>query len=88
MEKQKFVIIGLSIALFLTIQYFLLNDWLELTEQRIEEGFQFGYEQGLIDGVSQIIIETQNCQFATISVNNLTRQVIDINCVLQTEESP
>ena len=80
MEKQKIVIISLSVALFLVLQYVILDNWVESNEQKVNRGYQLGYEQGLIDAVVTIYQQTENCKSTVITIGNLSKKVFDMAC--------
>ena len=80
MNKQKIVIITLSVALFTLAQYVIYEKIMESRQQEIIDSFQKGYSKGLIDAVNTLYRQTENCQPAKIMVGNLTKYVVDITC--------
>lgn len=84
MDKQKIIIIVLSVALILTAQYIVLEKWLVSVKQDMVTSYQDGYDAGAKDVLTTIYLQTKNCQTSTITLENSTLQVFDINC-LQTD---
>ena len=88
MNRQKIVIIGLAVALFLFAQYYVIEKWSGATQQEITATYQNGYNTGAIDTAKAIYQATQDCQGATITVGNITKQVFDASCLKSLEKSP
>lgn len=84
MDKQKIIIIALSIALILTVQYFILEKWLVNVKQDMVSSYQNGYDAGAKDVLTTIFLQTKDCQTSIITLGNVTRQVFDVTC-LQTD---
>ena len=88
MKKEMIIIIGLSVAIFLILQYVILDKWDEVNQQKAVDAYRTGYDQGLVDAVTTIFGRTQNCQSTTLTIGNLTKQVFDLECLKNvTEES-
>jgi len=90
MDKQKITIIVLAVALILISQYVLLDKWSLTQQQQNLESYQNGYAQGLIDAITSIYQQTQNCQITTVNVGNSTKDIVDISCleIVSEESSP
>ena len=86
MDKQKITIIILGVALFLVIQYMIIDDWTRANQQLSNEMYQQGYEQGLIDAISAVFQQTQDCQISNITFKNFTKQIFDIGCLESNSE--
>jgi len=81
MDKQKITIAILAIALIVAIQYVILDNWMDLKSDEIDEAYQSGYEQGSVDIALSLIQQTNDCQTASIIFDNITRSVFDIDCI-------
>lgn len=81
MNKQNLLIIILSVCVFALVQYVVIEQVLQSEQQKILSTFHDGYEHGLNDAVNVIYQQTANCQSAKISVNNLTRTILDLSCL-------
>ncbi|MBI2133749.1 hypothetical protein HYU11_03650 [Candidatus Woesearchaeota archaeon] len=77
MEKLKVLIAALSVLLMLALGY-IANGKLEAI--RTDAGKE-GYGQGITAAVVAAYQQTENCQVATITMGNLTKQVVDVECV-------
>jgi len=89
MDKQKIIIIVLVVGLFLAIQYILIEKVAEKKQEEMLQVFQEGYEEGLTDAVTAIFAQTQNCQTTTITLNNFTKEILDLSCLqFESETSP
>jgi len=87
MKKEMIIIIGLSVTIILIAQYVILDKWDEVNQQKVKDAYQTGYEQGLVDAVTTIFGQTQNCQSTTLTIGNFTKQVFDLECLkIVTEE--
>ena len=71
----------LAIALFAVVQYLLFDTLNKIKEQESIDIFQQGYTQGIVDSVSSLFEQTQNCEIAEISIGNNTRKIVDLSCV-------
>lgn len=58
-----------------------MNEWADQNEQRNFESFQSGYENGLVDGVSTIFTQTDDCETSIITVGNFSKQIVDVLCL-------
>ena len=81
MDKQKITIIALSVVVFLFSQYIILDKFLEQNQDNLFRSFQNGYQQGLTDGVSSIFDQTENCEVASITIKNSTKEIFDFACL-------
>ena len=88
MNKQKIVIIGLAVGLFLVTQYVILDKLAESRQQETLGVYKRGYDNALKDVMNSIYEKTQNCQITEISIGNLTRTVVDVDCLPQSSEKP
>jgi len=82
-DKQKIIIIVLAVALFLAIQYLILDRWTNSALYQISESYKHGYDKGLEDAVTAIYYQTKNCQKSTIVLGNMTKEVFDFACLQQ-----
>jgi len=82
MDIKKIIIIVISIGWIITLQYFLLDNWISSVNQEMAQKSQDAYNLGLIDTVSELYKQTENCQSAQIKIGNFTREVVDISCFI------
>ncbi|MDH3678054.1 MAG: hypothetical protein OEQ12_07120 [Nitrosopumilus sp.] len=88
MDKQKLLIIGLLVALIISIQYLVLDKWMISVNQEINQNSQVAYHQGVFDAVSTIYQQTENCEGAPITIGNLTKTVFDAACLRTSNQNP
>lgn len=81
MNKQKTIIIILSVALFVLAQYVIYEKIIESRQQEVMMSYQNGYNKGLSDAVTTIYKQTENCQTTTITIGNFSKTVFDITCL-------
>lgn len=81
MDKQKISVIALLIALFALTQYVIYERIIETRQQEIANAYQNGYKKGLTDVVVTIYQQTEKCQTTSITIGNLTRNVVDFSCM-------
>lgn len=81
MNKQKIIIIMLSVALFSLVQYVIYEKITESRQQELVNVYQNGYNRGLSDAATAIYKQTENCQTTTITIGNLTKTVFDLSCL-------
>jgi len=87
LNKQKITIIGLSVALGLAGIFIVLDEFIETSQQLIIESYQNGYQQGMIDSISSLFEQTQNCQITPIYLGNSTLNVVDYECIKPQSEN-
>ena len=80
LDKQKAVIISLIILSFVLIQYIVYDFFIKQMEVELVKAFQDGYQQGLIDAVSEIFKQTEDCAVSNIAVGNFSKNIIDYSC--------
>ena len=81
MNKQKIIIIVLSVALFVIVQYVIYEKTTESRQQELANAYQGGYNKGLSDAVTAVYNQTENCKTTTLTIGNLTRTVLDLSCL-------
>ena len=81
MNRQKITIIALSLTLFVLVQYLVTEKLLEDNRNKMLEIYQNGYDQGLKDAVTTIFQQTTDCKTSTISIGNLSKQILDMICL-------
>jgi len=81
LNRQKMIIIGLAVTLFLVSQYVVFDIWQETKHQENLKIFEMGYENGITDAVTAIFNNTEDCLTTSITVGNLTKHVLDISCL-------
>ena len=79
-DKKKIIIIGVSGALFIILQFYLLDFWENQKLMEHAEVFQKGYDSGLENAVFTIYNNTEDCNITKIWVGNLSRYILDFNC--------
>lgn len=80
MNKQKITIIVLSVTLFIMAQYVIYEKIIESRQQELANAYQNGFNKGLTDAAITIYKQTENCQTASITIGNLTKNIFDISC--------
>ena len=80
-KKLEISVIVLVIVLVVTVQYFIIQDWFESKEDELLESYMEGYEKGMSDAVLSLFEETQDCKLTTLTVNEFSRKLFDIECL-------
>ena len=88
MNIQKVIIIGLSIALFITLQYVVLDKWINSINQDTLQSSRDMYDQGLADAFTAIYKQTENCQVAPIVIGNMSKLIFDVDCLDISSQKP
>ena len=88
MNIQKIIIIGLLISLIVILQYLVLDEWMDSINEEATQNFQNAYDQGLLDAVTAIYQQTENCQGVPINIGNLTKTVFDVSCLDDFNQNP
>ena len=81
MNKKNLIIVILASSLILTVNFFVLDKWLDLRENELSKFYQQGYDRGLEDAVTTIFEQTENCQLASIWIGNSSKDLIDFLCI-------
>ena len=81
MNTQKIIMIVLAISLIVTLQYLVLDKWMTSMDENTSQNIQNAYDQGIIDTISAIYNESENCQGVPITVGNLTKTIFDVSCL-------
>ena len=88
LDKQKIIIISLIVLLLFLVQYIIYDNFIQQMEIELVNAFQEGYQQGLIDAVSEIFTQTEDCIVSTITIGNFTKDVVDYSCFEKVSEIP
>ncbi len=81
MEKKIIIIGGLTFLLIILAGYIIMDKYLELRERENIETFRQAYTQGVIDTITSLIKQTENCNPTTINFGNFTREIVDKACI-------
>jgi len=82
-DKKIIAIVGISGALFIFLQFYLLDYWEEQKLIEYAEVFQKGYNWGLENAVYTIYNNTENCNVSSIFVGNSSKYIIDFSCTVK-----
>jgi regulatory protein YycI of two-component signal transduction system YycFG len=77
MKRSEIIILVLVILLGISFGYIIFEK-LQMMQQ---QAFQTGYSQGFQDAVISLYQQTNNCRVTTIRIGNVTREIIDANCL-------
>jgi hypothetical protein len=85
-EKLRIALIVVSVALVISVAYIAMNEY-----QRIKTQEQLSvYQQGVVIGYQQAVIQLLNqvstCQQVPVTYENLTINVIAVDCLQQAQE--
>ena len=87
MEKSKKTIRILVLLLVISMGYIVVDKYMDSQEKKLFNVYQEGYTKGVQEAVIGLYQQTSNCQPATINVGNVSRQIFDIACLQNTQES-
>jgi len=65
-----------------------MDKFAQVTQEQANESFQQGYEQGAVDFVSTLFLQTEDCRITPIFFNNFTKSVVDVACIQPPQEQP
>jgi len=88
MDKQKILIIAISVTLFLFVQLFIFDELEESQQREILSTYDRGYDQGAIDAVTSVFSQIEDCQVASITLFNSTKEVFDRSCLVIESPEP
>lgn len=80
-KKETIISVFLLIILFVTVQFFILKDWIEETEKEYKVIAEQSYDEGARDAIISLLMQTDDCTLSSITFENFTRYVIDVSCV-------
>ena len=86
-DKTKITITVLAVLLIISVSYIAIDKFQNMRINELQQVYQQGYSQGVRDTVISLMQQTENCVSTTITVGNLTREVIDITCLRISTES-
>ncbi len=82
-NKSKFVVIVLVVLLLIAVGYIIYDKVQQRRQTQLLTALQQGYNQGIYGAVLSLYQQTEKCQVTTITLGNLTRQVVDVACIQQ-----
>lgn len=72
----------LLLALFIIlISYVAYNEYNRALFNNMMDAARAGYDQGVIDTVSLIYQEAEDCQLVPLTLDNTTRHLVDVSCL-------
>lgn len=81
LSKERTIIIVLVILLGISVFYIVFDAVQRQRTQELVAIYQQGYDQGLTDAVLTLYQQTEGCNAAVINIGNVTRQVLDVDCL-------
>jgi len=88
MDKQKILIISLAIVLFLFIELYIFDEYVEAQQTEMLFSYERGYDQGAIDAVTSMFSQIEDCRVASITLFNSTKEIIDRSCFITENPEP
>ena len=88
MNKKNFLIIGLVIIVMILFQYILFDKINTSQQEKLMEQYQIGYDDGTHDAVVTILKNTDYCQIGIVGLENVTRNLLDYNCISTNPSEP
>lgn len=92
LDRQKITLVAVTVLLVLAIGYITLGEYDRMRtaeeNQKLEEqntvfqqGAEFGYQQAVL----QLLQQASTCQEVPVTMNNVTLNLIAVECLQQTE---
>jgi hypothetical protein len=81
MSKQRFAIIVLCILLAASLSYIGATEYKQSQQEKLQQAYVQGYNQGVTNAVSSLYQQTNNCQAVNIFMGESSKQVIDVACL-------
>ena len=82
-RNTRLTILALTVLLLFSATY-IVNDYLdERRDAQLQDAAQQGYTLGVSDALTTAYQQTDNCQVTTITLGNVTRQIVDFACAQQ-----
>lgn len=75
------IIILLLLAVVILVNSIFIEIWMENIQEERLSFYEAGFEQGLVDAVTALFHNTDNCSITTITLENETRSIIDTSCL-------
>ena len=79
----KIATVILSIVLIIILGYAAVGQYKEFQNTKVLQAHNEGYNEGVSESLVQIFQSTENCGIATISMQNSSRGLADVNCINQ-----
>lgn len=90
-EQSKTTII-LMVLLVIVVGYVVVDKLIGYVGDKFDgirdDGFQKGYNEGLTTAAVALIQQTQNCNPTAITLQNFTRYLVDVGCVVPQQQQP
>ncbi len=81
LTKQSVVILGISVVLLLLTEFLVFEKISESRITELQSVSEKSYSLGIQDGISEIYKKMDNCETVSISIDNQTKNLIDVKCV-------
>ncbi len=83
--KHKMLTAVLALLLLVSLVYITIGQFNSAQEKKIMQIAGEAYQTGVADAVRSAYTQTANCQVATITLFNQTRQIVDVACIRSQE---
>lgn len=80
LDKKVYVVLAVGIPL-LFLNFIFLEGLKEKKYEESANNFINGYDKGVIDSISSLYNNTENCNIVPIYIENKTRNLIDFSCL-------
>jgi predicted negative regulator of RcsB-dependent stress response len=71
----------LGVLLIATVGYISFDKYQNVRDTQMRMAYQQGYDLGITASVVSVFQQTNNCQITTLTVGNMTKQIIDVACL-------
>jgi len=78
---KKIIIIGIAGAIFLIVQYYVVEQLTQNKQEELIDAFFQGHEKGIDEVISLLYNQTENCKPVPISIGNNSKVLFDISCI-------
>lgn len=71
----------MAVGLFLLAQFVIYEKVSELISQELAKSYEVGYFEGITDSARAIYFQTEDCQPTKVTIDNMTKNVLDLSCI-------
>ena len=81
MDRKSLLIYLLTILLALSLSFIAYSYYVGKRTIEIQEASLAAYRQGIIDTTSSLMLQSENCQTATVVSGQTQRSFVDFSCL-------
>ena len=86
-NRLGIITLVLAVLLIVAVGYISFDKYQNIQDAQLRIAYQQGYDVGITASVVSIFQQTEQCQVTTVTIGNMTKQIIDVACLITEQQN-